>query len=329
MEFDEAPPKVLHHGAHEPGSLILAGVRSLDMDNLALGRQAATLTTATSGTLRLDFGAGRWVEVQGDFTIAGGAPTGGTVARVQVFEAGQLAMDITNTPFNPAALVRDLLARDFDGVVHSLFGGADEVRGSALADSLTGYNGDDTLMGGDGNDFIRGLNDADIVEGGAGDDDLNGNLGIDVVRGGGGADTVRGGQDNDYVFGDAGDDPHLNGNLGDDEVFGGAGRDTLFGGQGNDMLFGDEGDDLLSGDLGADTLTGGAGADRFLLRAGGGFDWIADFSSASGDRVQIAPGVAYTVVTVSGQAVIDLGGGDRIGLAGVAVADLGTWLAVG
>ena len=330
MDPEEPTPKALRHGAHDPGGLALAGLRALDMDGLPLGRAPASVSIANATTIRVDFGPGQWVLIQGQFTTAAGLPTGGVVARTQVFDGGALALDISNVPYNPATLVANLVSRSFDGVNHSLFGGADDVIGSAFADSLTGYNGDDTLSGGAGNDFIRGLNDGDVIDGGAGDDDLNGNLGVDVVRGGDGNDSVRGGQDNDYIFGEAGDDPHLNGNLGDDEVYGGAGDDTVFGGQGADMLFGEAGDDLLSGDLGLDLLTGGTGADRFVLRPGSGWDWVTDFRAAEGDRVQVAPGLAYSVITSDGQVVVDLGGGDRLGLAGVSLADVGSgWLVVG
>ncbi|HTI67497.1 MAG TPA: CAP domain-containing protein [Caulobacteraceae bacterium] len=191
---------------------------------------------------------------------------------------------------------------------------------------IDGSGGDDIVTGGDGPDFVRGLNGNDQINGGPGNDDVNGNMGADLVRGGAGADYVRGGQGADTVYGDDGDDSHVNGNIGDDVVFGGAGNDTLFGGQGGDSLYGEDGNDWLSGDLGADVLTGGPGADRFLFRPGSGADWVADFSSAAGDRVQLAPGTAYVVVDYQGQAVIDLGNGDRLGLVGVSIGAMGDWL---
>jgi serralysin len=199
----------------------------------------------------------------------------------------------------------------------------------AMIENADGGWGSDRITGNAGANFIRAMDGADIVSGGGGADDLNGNVGTDTVNGDDGDDWVRGGRDNDLVQGGAGNDPHVNGNLGDDAVYGGAGNDTLYGGQGGDRLFGDDGADLLSGDLGDDTLTGGAGADRFVMRAGGGVDWIADFSVLQGDRVVLAPGTAYSVREMSGQAVIDLGGGSIIGLAGVPTSLLGDWLAFG
>jgi Ca2+-binding RTX toxin-like protein len=128
---------------------------------------------------------------------------------------------------------------------------------------------------------------------------------------------VRGGQGADDLVGDAGDDPHVNGNLGDDEVYGGDGNDTVYGGQGNDFVFGDAGNDQLSGDLGNDTLTGGGGADRFMMRPDGGGDVIMDFHPEDGDRIVIAAGAPYSASANLGPAVIDLGGGASLTLAGV------------
>ena len=192
--------------------------------------------------------------------------------------------------------------------------------GGAAADTLTGNDVDNLLSGLAGADFIRGLSGNDTVDGGAGNDDINGNQGQDIVRGGAGADFVRGGQGDDTVYGEADDDVHVNGNIGADMVYGGEGNDTLFGGQGTDTLFGEGGNDWLSGDLGADVLLGGAGADRFLFRVGSGADWAGDFNAAEGDLIQLAPGVAYTAISVSGQVGIDLGNGDVLGLTGVAFA---------
>lgn len=329
MELEE-DLKVSRHGAHDPGGLLtVSSSRAFDMDGLPTGRAPFTVASLTSGLIRLADGAGRFVEIAGSFTVDSGVPSGGTVTGVRLYDAGELLMDVANVPANPVRLVAALLSRDAAAVEHQLFGGADEVIGSPFGDTLTGHGGDDTLTGGAGADYIRGLEAADIVHGGAGDDDLNGNMGNDVVWAGDGADLARGGQENDIVFGEGGDDPHLNGNLGDDEAMGGDGNDTVFGGQGADFVHGDAGADLLSGDLGNDLLEGGTGADRFMFRSGSGLDWVLDFSSASGDRVQLAPGVQYTLATYQDQVIIDLGNGDQLGLVGVPMAALGDWLVSG
>jgi serralysin len=196
----------------------------------------------------------------------------------------------------------------------------------ALIENADGGLGADVIIGNSVANFIRGMDGADNISGGGGNDDLNGNIGADTVNGDDGDDWVRGGQGNDLVQGAAGNDPHLNGNLGDDTVYGHTGNDTVFGGQGSDRLFGDDGADLLSGDLGDDTLTGGAGADRFVMRAGGGVDWITDFSVFQGDKIVLAPGTAYTVQEGTGQVLINLGGGTIIGLTGIGTLT-GDWLA--
>lgn len=198
----------------------------------------------------------------------------------------------------------------------------------AQIENADGGSGGDRIVGNIAANFIRGLDGNDNVSGGGGADDINGNVGSDTVDGGEGDDTVRGGQGDDLVQGGVGDDPHVNGNLGSDTVYGHTGDDTLFGGQGGDRLFGDDGDDWLSGDLGDDVLTGGAGADRFMMRLGGGIDWVTDFSAAQGDRIVLPSGTAYTVQPSVGDVLVSLGGGTVIGLVGVAALS-GDWLAFG
>jgi len=195
---------------------------------------------------------------------------------------------------------------------------AEQVLQKWFADDLIDAGaGADTIHGGNGHDLMRGLDGNDEVYGDDGNDTINGNRGEDLVRGGDGADSVLGGQGNDLVHGDAGDDVMVNGNIGVDTVHGGTGADSVYGGQGDDQVYGDEGDDFLSGDLGNDTLTGGAGADHFAFRVGSGADWVADFNGGEGDRIVLPAGVAYTLTSESNQVVIDLGNGDRLGLAGV------------
>lgn len=209
--------------------------------------------------------------------------------------------------------------------VGGMIGNVSIARGVVI-ENADGGSGADRIIGNAAANFIRGMGGRDEISGEAGNDDINGNAGTDTVDGGDGGDTVRGGQDNDIVVGGPGDDGHVNGNLGDDTVYGASGNDTVYGGQGADRLFGDDGDDLLSGDLGADILTGGPGADRFAFRAGGGADWVTDFSSAQGDRIQLTPGTPFSLIEQAGQAVVDLGGGAMLGLVGVAPSALGDWL---
>lgn len=240
-------------------------------------------------------------------------------------------------------------------LLYGVVAGNDDISGSSFADQLNA---------GEGNDFVRGLDGNDSVYGGAGNDDVNGNVGEDWVSGSAGNDTVRGGQGADTVRGDDGDDGHVNGNLGEDLVSGGEGDDTVYGGQGDDMVHGDDyvvvvasGGDLVSGDLGNDTVHGGlgndtvlggdgndlvsgdegediawggAGADRFAFARGFGDDWIGDFNFAEGDRIVLPAGAAYSVTAHVNQVVIDLGGGDALGLVGVPPSAFSSdWIAFG
>lgn len=209
-------------------------------------------------------------------------------------------------------------------------GGADRggrLVGGAEADILRGEAGEDTLWGGDGQDTLWGGEGNDRVEGGADFDQINGNQGDDTAWGGDGDDWVVGGKDQDRLYGDAGFDV-VYGNLGNDTCYGGDGADWVRGGQGDDIIDGGAGNDWMAGDRGNDTVTGGAGADKFYFFAGAAIDRVTDFSSASGDRVQLDPGQAYTLSYTADGVVVDLGNGDQLILAGVTQASLGDWLFV-
>jgi Ca2+-binding RTX toxin-like protein len=77
-------------------------------------------------------------------------------------------------------------------------------------------------------------------------------------------------------------------------VDGDLGNDLVSGGAGADVLYGDQGKDTINGGAGSDRAFGGAGADRFVFRSTAdttaineGADYIADFSFAQGDRVDL------------------------------------------
>jgi Ca2+-binding RTX toxin-like protein len=158
---------------------------------------------------------------------------------------------------------------------------------------------------------------------------LDGTGAADNLVGGAGADTVRGLNGNDTVYGGQGAD-NLNGNQGADLIHAGIGNDLVYGGQGADTLYGDDGNDVISGDLGNDSLLGGHGADKFMFQAGSGQDWIGDFNAGEGDKIVLPAGASYSIhADAQGQAIIDLGHGDQIGLVGVAPSQMGDWLAIG
>ena len=103
------------------------------------------------------------------------------------------------------------------GQVNTAWGGASNLTGNELNNTLMGAAGNDTLNGG------------------AGDDSLDGGPGLDLIHGGTGNDTARGGDSNDTMFGDAGSD-QLFGDAGNDVLLGGAGKDFLTGGAGSDIF---------------------------------------------------------------------------------------------
>ena len=181
-----------------------------------------------------------------------------------------------------------------DTVIENVVAGSgnDIVVGNAVANYISGA---------DGNDRIWGSGGDDILEGGAGNDTLNGGPGADRLDGGPGSDTASyqhsaaavlvrlqdasavrlgdawgdvltgiehlvGSAYNDILAGD-GADNILKGEDGDDVLYGGpaGGDDMMYGGNGDDRLFGGRGDDTLTGGEGNDVLKGGPGADTIIV----------------------------------------------------------------
>jgi Ca2+-binding RTX toxin-like protein len=208
--------------------------------------------------------------------------------------------------------------------------GNDLLEGEGGHDTIWGGNGDDTISAslgpgapdtGQGQTYLRGEAGNDRIQGGPGFDDTHGNIGDDTVSGGGSDDWVVGGQGNDVLFGDDGGDLCY-GNLGADTIDGGAGDDAVVGGQANDVLFGGLGNDFITGDRGDDVLMGGAGGDTFRTFNQTGLDLVRDFNPAEGVRVLVDAGSAYTLSQVGLDTVVDMGGGNRLVLAGVLLSTL-------
>ncbi|MDD1428775.1 hypothetical protein MEO94_30925, partial [Dolichospermum sp. ST_sed9] len=101
-----------------------------------------------------------------------------------------------------------------------------EITGTAYADYLRGYSGDDKLIGGEGNDDIAGGDGNDIIRGGDGNDTLKGEGGNDEIEGGDGNDTIDGGTGRHVIRGGKGDDTVVSAKAGD-SIDGGEGNDTL------------------------------------------------------------------------------------------------------
>ena len=93
------------------------------------------------------------------------------------------------------------------------------VFGTILADSISGFAGNDQLQGNSGNDELAGNAGDDVLLGEVGNDELFGNAGNDQIQGGPGSDRLAGGADNDSLFGEAGNDTFIiNPNDGEDTI---------------------------------------------------------------------------------------------------------------
>ena len=91
------------------------------------------------------------------------------------------------------------------GLVLNGGSGNDNLTGSALADTISGGAGNDTLDGGSGDDMLFGEAGADTLKGGAGNDKLDGGAGEDKLTGGAGADIFKfgaGDRITDFVSGE-------------------------------------------------------------------------------------------------------------------------------
>jgi hypothetical protein len=182
--------------------------------------------------------------------------------------------------------------------------GAANLTGNALANRLYAGSGDNVLDGAGGTDrVLYGLAGAGVTVSLAASGAQN--------TGGSGWDTLV--SIEQLIGSDYADS--LTGNSGGNVLGGGAGNDTLEGGAGNDIL------------------TGSTGADRFLFGSASGQDGISDFSISQGDQISLLTNLNGSGIVdgasalshlsdVSGNAVLDLGGGHTVTLTGVLTADL-------
>jgi RTX calcium-binding nonapeptide repeat (4 copies) len=135
----------------------------------------------------------------------------------------------------------------------------EHVRGSGLADSITGGASDNTLTGGLGNDVLTGRGGNDLLDGGSDDDTADYSSAAGAVIA-----TLAGAQAS--VDGDGGVDTfasieHLTGSTFGDQLTGDGGANTLTGNAGDDVLAAGGGNDRVLGGTGNDTITAGSGAD--------------------------------------------------------------------
>ena len=242
------------------------------------------------------------------------------------------------------------LPANIEALVLAAGAGPIEGRGNAAANAITGNEEANLLSGGDGDDSLAGGAGPDRLLGGAGNDVL------DAASGDGEAGWLAGGPGDDAYRVDspfdlvveapgAGRDTILAAIPGGSYVLpaqvealvllgttriglGNALDNLVTGNAAANWLGGGAGDDTLDGGPGDDVLLGGPGADLFLLARGGGADRIADFTPGA-DHIRLAGfGIAGLDAVLAatadrpGGAVIALGDGDGVTLAGIGKAAL-------
>jgi serralysin len=161
--------------------------------------------------------------------------------------------------------------------------------GNALANTLTGGVGNDSLIAGDGNDILHGGAGADTLAGGNGADRLDGGAGYDIMTGGSGADH--------FVFGPS--DLSTGPALGEITDFSHAHADKLDL-SAIDAIVGGA-DDPFSF-IGNTAFTGAAGQLHYVVNGSGGVnvegdingDGVADFSIAVDNTVSLV-GTDFTL----------------------------------
>ena len=208
---------------------------------------------------------------------------------------------------NTAADAAFLLQANFENLV-VMNGQGVLVKGQYLDNAISGHDGADTIFGFDGNDSLRGGGGKDELWGGDGDDVIDGGLLADRMIGGTGDDTFVVDDAGDQVIESAGQGTDeirttlgtyalganvenltfiglgnfdgtgnalanaIMGGVSADVIEGAGGNDRIFGNLGNDRLYGDAGNDMLDGSIGADWLYGGTGNDTLL--GGEGMDLL-------------------------------------------------------
>jgi len=202
--------------------------------------------------------------------------------------SGAVTVDLSGETANAGEAADDTI-NEVEVVQGSLFN--DILIGNGFSNSLQGFAGDDRLDGRTGTDWLRGGigNDTYVVDS---------NLDRVIEWANQGTDTVLASVSFRLIAqvsvellatslptGTAA--INLTGNAGAQTITGNDGPNTLLGLGASDRLEGRGGNDRLDGGDSPDVLVGGSGADRFVLRAGGSFDVIADFIVAD-DTIEIS-----------------------------------------
>jgi hypothetical protein len=173
-------------------------------------------------------------------------------------------VNLTPGAFSSAGGLVNNIAIAFDTQIATATGGGGNdsiIANVAVASTLYGLSGNDTLTGSNLNDTLYGADGDDTLRGGAGADQLYGDAGDDLLTAGDGGDALYGGDGNDILQA-------------------GAGIDTLSGGGGSDLFQlsigqaqGDIVTDFASGDVlqffgyGSGTVTPVVGTNNWLVRS--------------------------------------------------------------
>jgi Ca2+-binding RTX toxin-like protein len=267
--------------------LVLAGATGLQ----GVGNGQANVLGGTTGADTLNGGAGA------DLMTGGIGNDTYTVdnAGDQVVELSGQGSDLVRAALSwtLAGNLENLLLTGTGATSGTGNGQANEVTGNSGNNTLSGRGGADDLLGGDGNDTLRGDGGDDLLDGGAGSDWAyydSAPAGVTVSLALAGAqNTGAAGIDTLVAI------ERLLGSPLADTLSGNAAANSLNGGAGNDTLSGGQGNDTLTGGTGVDHLQGGGGADRFDFNAvaesgplNADPDRVVDFSSADGDRIDLA-----------------------------------------
>jgi len=268
-----------------PANLILKGLTSslgADMSAFTLDKLFegySTETTSTPSTLRLTFDSKNYVEFGGAFsshTLTGDTLTSfdGTINSIKLVEKGNTTYQFTGLNVDASEL---LAAWDDDHDAQGfelLFANGVSITGTSKADTLIGFDFNDTLNGGGG---------ADVMKGGDGDDTyVVDNIG-DVVdeTTGSGNDTVK-----SSVTISLADGVHVKGSIENLVLTGSSGINATGSGL-VDHITGNTGSNIIEGGVGADILDGGAGTDTLSYKNSSlGVNISLQMSSASGGDAQ-------------------------------------------
>lgn len=210
-------------------------------------------------------------------------------------------------------------------------GGNDRFFVSTLLSSYNGNKGNDTFFSiGHKNDFNGGGGNDTISYQFRHEDSVVGDEGVTIALGEGGALTGPNSRENFVSIENA------IGSLNSDLIAGSDGINVLSGLAGEDEIHGLGGNDVIDGGADADVLFGEGGADRFVFTSAGDTregDFIADFASSEGDKIDVsgidantrqagdqafrffdgrpAPGNGGAIFLDAGSIVIDIDGDGR------------------